>query len=102
MAATTCCEAERQSIILFASRAVYCLVETRWEDQKKEQKGRRPYRRPGYRGVPASSSLYIGFSGCCDRRMPKRFLIVTRCLENLSSGENRAERRPDRSDLDLR
>jgi hypothetical protein len=38
----------------------------------------------------ASSKLYIGFSGCCDSRMPKRFLMVTRCLENLSSGENRA------------
>lgn len=33
---------------------------------------------------------YSGFSGVCGNRTLNRFLIVTLCLENLSSGEKRA------------
>jgi hypothetical protein len=29
-------------------------------------------------------------AGCCVGKSPNRFLMVTLCLENLSSGENRA------------
>jgi hypothetical protein len=36
------------------------------------------------------SSFYMGLAGSWVGRMPKRFLMVTRCLENLSSGEKRA------------
>ena len=41
---------------------------------------------------PACSAplLHMGFSGSWLRSCPNRFLIVTRCLENLSSGEKRA------------
>lgn len=38
-------------------------------------------------GLKAS---YNGFDGSWVGRTPNRFLIVTRCRENLSSGENRA------------
>lgn len=34
---------------------------------------------------------YMGFAASCVGSRPKRFLIVTLCLENLSSGEKRAE-----------
>jgi len=34
--------------------------------------------------------FYIGLSGNCVNNTLYRFLIVTRCLENLSSGEKRA------------
>lgn len=34
--------------------------------------------------------FYIGLAGSCVGRTPYRFFIVTRCRENLSSGENRA------------
>lgn len=34
--------------------------------------------------------LYMGLAGCCVGRRPNRFLSVTRCRENLSSGEKRA------------
>jgi hypothetical protein len=34
--------------------------------------------------------IHIGLLGSCVKSIPYRFLIVTRCRENLSSGEKRA------------
>lgn len=60
---------------------------------RKRRTSNASFIRPREDDVHVRSSVqkcYISVAGFCVSSSPKRFLIVTRCRENLSSGEKRA------------